>query len=263
MSKSTRKRQLQKLAERRAAERRRHRRRRVIAASVAGALVLGAGGATALTLLRGGEDPTASESPTPGPTEEPPAEVACGGDVPEAAGEDKPTFDRPPRMRIDRSKDYVAVIDTSCGRVTAELFAGEAPENVNSFVFLANERFFNGLTFHRLEPGFVVQGGDPNGDGSGGPGYTLPDELDNELDYEVGTLAMANSGPDTSGSQFFIITGDQGADLPKQYTIFGRVTKGMKVLERIDGLPVAPNPDGQTNHPTETIYIERITIRER
>ena len=262
MSKNTRRRQLQKLAERRAAERRRQRRRRIIAGSLVGALVLGAGGATALTLLRGGGDPTGGESPTPGPTTSP-ATVACGGEVPAAAGQPKPTFDAPPEMDVDRSASYVAVIDTSCGRIAAELFPEEAPRNVNSFVFLAREGFFDGLTFHRLEPGFVVQGGDPTGTGSGGPGYALPDELDNDLQYEQGTLAMANSGPDTAGSQFFIVTGEQGAGLPKQYTIFGRVTDGLRVLERMDTLPVEPNPDGQTHHPVQTIYIERVTIRER
>lgn len=235
-----------------------------MAGTLAGALVLGAGGATALTLLRGdGGEARPTPGPTTTPTPDPVDEVACGGEVPEAAGAPKPTFDAPPEMEIQRQRRYLAAIRTSCGEIELELFPEEAPQNVNSFVFLAREGFFDGLTFHRLEPGFALQGGDPEGTGGGGPGYTLPDELDNKLTYEVGTLAMANSGPNSAGSQFFIVTGRQGAELPKQYTIFGQVVRGMKVLERIDGLPVEPNPDGQTHHPIQTIYIERVTIAER
>ncbi len=130
----------------------------------------------------------------------------------------------------DRSSKQ-ARIETSKGTIVFELLGTEAPIAVSSFITLANKGFFNGLTFHRYEPGFVIQGGDPNGNGTGGPGYSFIDEPVSR-DYLAGTVAMANAGQDTNGSQFFIMLEDNFT-LPKNYTVFGTVTKGMDVVSQI------------------------------
>src|SRR6266567_6817679 len=122
----------------------------------------------------------------------------------------KPTWERPPDMEIDPARNYSATIETSQGTIRARLFSAEAPGTANNFVFLARQGFFDGLTFHRVIPGFVIQGGDPKGTGAGDAGYEFEDELDNDLDYRAGTLAMANAGPNTNGTQFFIVDGPRG-----------------------------------------------------
>jgi cyclophilin family peptidyl-prolyl cis-trans isomerase len=128
---------------------------------------------------------------------------------------------------------YLATVCTDVGSFTISLDQAEAPKTVNNFVFLADHRFYNGLTFHRVIPGFVVQGGDPNGNGSGGPGYQFADELPKAGSYRLGSVAIANSGPNTNGSQFFIVVGKQGESLPPKYSLFGQVTSGMAVVQRI------------------------------
>jgi peptidyl-prolyl cis-trans isomerase B (cyclophilin B) len=256
-NKRTRRRQLQRLAERRAAERRRQRRNKVIAGVVAGTLALGGLGAVSLAFLGGddGRRPRAGpSSPSPSPTANP---VACKGRVPAAADKEKPMFEKQPKMQIDRSKDYAAIMKTSCGTIELELYADQTPVTVNSFVFLAREGFFDGLTFHRIIPDFVLQGGDPEGTGSGGPGYQFEDEIVKSLKFDrPGLLAMANSGPDTNGSQFFITTGEP-KHLNGKHTIFGEVTEGMKVVKEIEKRGTS------AGSPTETVYIEKVTIRER
>jgi cyclophilin family peptidyl-prolyl cis-trans isomerase len=252
-SRKTRERQLSKLAARRAAERRRKRRQRVAAAAVGIAVAVGGLGYGLYALTRGGATPAASPTPTPSAA----LGVACGGTIPDAAGEEKAQFRRAPKLTVDESKKYTARLKTSCGTIVLELFPGVAPRAVNNFVFLARAGFYDGLTFHRIVPGFVIQGGDPEGTGSGGPGYQFKDELKNNLEYEIGTLAMANSGPDTNGSQFFIVAGDEGATLDKDYTIFGKVVKGMEVVDQINALPT----DTDTQMPEQKVYIERVTIR--
>lgn len=122
-------------------------------------------------------------------------------------------------------------IQTDKGDIVFELFADTAPKTVSNFVYLTTGGFYNGLTFHRREEGFVIQGGDPAGNGTGGPGYTFEDELTDDHTYQRGTVAMANRGPDTNGSQFFVMLGD--VPLPKAYTIFGRVIEGMEVVDKI------------------------------
>jgi cyclophilin family peptidyl-prolyl cis-trans isomerase len=164
---------------------------------------------------------------------------------------------RPPDIAVDPSKRYAAVFETSHGRIEADLFVEHAPATVNNFVFLARQGFYDGVTFHRVIEGFVIQGGDPEGTGRGGPGYTFPDELDNDLTYEDGTLAMANAGPDTNGSQFFVVTGSKGRGLPKQYSIFGRVREGMDVVGRIGSVPT-----DRSDRPAQPVVIERVTIEE-
>jgi cyclophilin family peptidyl-prolyl cis-trans isomerase len=234
------------------AERRQRRQRRVALVLVLGMLGLfGVGSAAAVFLRRG---PDATPSPTPSPPVE---AVACGGERPASAGQPKPTFDKAPEMQIDRKKSYRTELETSCGTIEIELFPDDAPVTVNSFVFLARQRFFDGLTFHRVVPGFVIQGGDPKGDGTGGPGYQFKNETVKSLRFDSpGVVAMANSGPDTNGSQFFI-TVAPARNLNDGYTIFGRVTKGMDVVQQINGLAT----DSQ-ERPNETAFIERVRITE-
>jgi peptidylprolyl isomerase len=150
------------------------------------------------------------------------------------------TFPEPPFMTIDVHKFYCAGINTNRGLIVIELDPQYAPVTVNNFVFLARNSFYDGLTFHRVVPGFVIQGGDPKGDGSGGPGYKFNDEpvLGS---YTAGWVAMANSGPNTNGSQFFICTVDDTTKLQKLYNLFGHVVLGMDVVLKIQG-PDSNNP---------------------
>jgi cyclophilin family peptidyl-prolyl cis-trans isomerase len=134
-------------------------------------------------------------------------------------------------MQINTNKKYHAVIKTNKGDINLELNPAEAPQTVNNFVALARDGFYDGVTFHRVVPGFVIQGGDPTGTGRGGPGYRFNDEPVRRP-YRAGTLAMANAGPNTNGSQFFICLEDQPG-LPPNYTIFGDVTSGMNVVRSI------------------------------
>ena len=147
---------------------------------------------------------------------------------------ERKTYTEPPPMKIDKDKKYIATIDTSKGKIVCELFPKEAPITVNSFVFLAREKFFDGLTFHRVEE-WVIQGGDPEGTGRGGPGYQIKNEGENNTHtHVVGTLAMARSqDPDSAGSQFYILKKDAHW-LDKKYTIFGQVTEGMDVVNKIE-----------------------------
>ena len=166
-------------------------------------------------------------------------------------------FSEPPPMCIDPAKTYTATIKTSLGDMTAELYAKDAPNTVNNFVFLARQGFYDGVIFHRIIPGFVIQGGDPQGTGMGGPGYKFADELPRAGRYEIGSLAMANAGPNTNGSQFFIICGMSGMQLPPQYSLFGKVVDGLDTvlaLERV-GSPGA-------GVPKERVYMESVTITE-
>jgi peptidyl-prolyl cis-trans isomerase B (cyclophilin B) len=143
------------------------------------------------------------------------------------------TYDAPPAMTIDVNKTYVATFDTAKGKIVCELYAKDAPNTVNNFVFLARDHFYDGLTFHRVIADFMDQGGDPAGDGTGGPGYTFDDEIQNNpRQFDVGTLAMANRGPNTNGSQFFItrVVTDW---LNGKHTIFGHVTDGQDVVNNI------------------------------
>lgn len=168
---------------------------------------------------------------------------------------DKPQFASPPALEIDPAGAYTALIDTSKGAITLDLFAAAAPKTVNNFVFLARRGFYDGLTFHRVIPGFVIQGGDPRGNGTGGPGYEFDDELDNDLRYERGSLAMANAGPNTNGCQFFIVSGAQGERLPKNYSIFGKVRDGLEVVAAIESSPTDRN-----DRPVEPVVMTSVRI---
>jgi cyclophilin family peptidyl-prolyl cis-trans isomerase len=169
----------------------------------------------------------------------------------------------PPPMTIDQNKQYTATIKTNYGDIEVQLFPKDAPVTVNSFVFLARQGFFNGVKFHRVVKGFVIQGGDPTGTGTGSPGYRFADEKITR-DYIAGTLAMANAGADTNGSQFFITLSDLSGKLPKKYTIFGQVTGGLDVVQKIGNVPVqAKVPGAEVSSPTVDVYIDSVTIQEK
>ncbi len=153
-------------------------------------------------------------------------------------------YARPPSMVIDPSKRYTATVSTDKGDIRIELHADKAPRTVNNFVFLAREGFYNGVTFHRVISGFMAQGGDPSGTGRGGPGYTFPDEFHPDLRHDgPGVVSMANAGPDTNGSQFFI-THVPTPWLDDKHSVFGKVAQGMDVVlsipDRDPGNPGAP-----------------------
>jgi cyclophilin family peptidyl-prolyl cis-trans isomerase/FKBP-type peptidyl-prolyl cis-trans isomerase len=170
------------------------------------------------------------------------------------------TFDEMQPFCIDPSKSYTAEIVTNFGPITVELLPEQAPQTVNNFVMLARHKYFDDTQCHRAIPGFVVQCGDPTATGTGGPGYQFPDELPAPGDYRIGSLAMANSGPDTNGSQFFIITGDNGAALPPLYSLFGEVVDGLD--STVPALDAVANPADNGVPPLETITIESVTITE-
>ena len=161
---------------------------------------------------------------------------------------------------IDPTKTYTAVVTTNMGAYSAVLDAAKAPGTVNNFVSLARNKYFDGITCHRAIPGFMIQCGDPTATGSGGPGYKFADELPASGEYKIGSLAMANSGPDTNGSQFFVISGDQGVSLPPSYTLFGQVTEGLD--STVVALDAAGNPSSNGVPPLKEIKIESITITE-
>ncbi len=170
-------------------------------------------------------------------------------------------FATPMPLCIDETATYIAQITTDKGDVTIELDANVAPNTVNNFVSLARYHFYDGVAFHRIIPGFMIQGGDAVGaqPGIGGPGYSFEDELPEEGDYQVGSVAMANSGPDTQGSQFFIVTGDAGVNLNPAYSLFGQVTEGMDVVTAIE----ATGSGDAAGTPSESSIIESIIITEK
>ena len=167
------------------------------------------------------------------------------------------SYSAPPAMTIDESKSYSATFKTNQGDITIDLFASQAPVTVNNFVFLARDGFYNNVIFHRVIPDFMIQGGDPDGTGTGGPGYRFQDEFDPSLGFDgPGILAMANSGPGTNGSQFFI-TVTPTPHLNGKHTIFGKVSAGQDVADSISKVAQGPN-----NRPTDQVTIERIDIQE-
>ena len=165
-------------------------------------------------------------------------------------------FSAEPPMVIDPAKRYTATMVTSKGTMVIALDPIAAPRTVNNFVFLSRFHYYDGIVFHRVIPGFVLQGGDPEGSGRGGPGYRFADELPKAGRYEIGSLAMANAGPDTNGSQFFVISGPDGARLPPQYSLFGAVVSGGDVVAAIDAIGT------RSGTPSEKVVIESVTIEE-
>ena len=188
-----------------------------------------------------------------GTTECPPAE---------GAATQTQTFDDSFALCIDPTKTYTAVVKTNMGTYSAVLDAAKAPGTVNNFVSLARNKYFDGTKCHRAIPGFMIQCGDPTATGSGGPGYKIADELPASGEYKIGSLAMANSGPNTNGSQFFVISGNQGVSLPPNYTLFGQVIDGLDTT--VVALDAAGNDDPSSNGvpPLTAITIESITVTE-
>jgi cyclophilin family peptidyl-prolyl cis-trans isomerase len=159
-------------------------------------------------------------------------------------------------MVIDPAKRYTAEMATSKGSLVISLDSIAAPATVNNFVFLARWHYYDGIVFHRIIPGFMLQGGDPEGSGRGGPGYKFADELPTPGRYEIGSLAMANAGPNTNGSQFFIVSGPDGTSLPPSYSLFGQVVKGLDVVKAIESV------GSRSGAPSENVIIESVTITE-
>ena len=168
-------------------------------------------------------------------------------------------YESMPEMNIDISRKYTAVIKTSMGDMSVEFFTEDAPMTVNNFINLSRDGYYDNVIFHRVISGFMIQGGDPSGTGHGEmgkyPGYKFEDELNNQRSYEKGILAMANAGPDTNGSQFFIMHVDY--PLPYQYTIFGLVTDGLDIIDKIASVET-----GDGDKPVNDVVIESVEIKE-
>jgi cyclophilin family peptidyl-prolyl cis-trans isomerase len=261
-NKRTRERQLAKLAARRKAVRQRHARQRAAAIVVAVILVLFAGYLVWSAFLNNGS----SEKTAAGGNS-----AACSKTVPPAAGQKKKTYSKPPKNTIKAGKTYTATVETSCGTFVIEFDQKSAPQTVNSMVFLTRQQFYDGLTFHRTVKDFVIQGGDPKGNGTGGPGYTTLDPPPKNATYPVGTVAMAKGGNEpagTAGSQFFVVTSASAnaALAPQgqgpQYAIVGHVTSGMDVVQKIEAQPQAAGAQNGDGKPAQTIYIIKMTISE-
>jgi cyclophilin family peptidyl-prolyl cis-trans isomerase len=181
--------------------------------------------------------------------------ITCDDVVP-TAPDPRPTFSAAPEQTIDTTHTYVATLDTSCGAIEITLDVADAPITSNNFVTLARAGFYTATIFHRAVPDFVIQGGDPEGTGAGGPGYEFADENITEP-YQQGSVAMANSGPNTNGSQFFICTGTQAnCGLTQAYNNFGSVTKGLEVARKIEAFSASDGP------PSRTIFLKSVTITE-
>ncbi|MCW2276741.1 peptidylprolyl isomerase [Heliophilum fasciatum] len=228
----------------------------LMAAMLTGSILTGCGSSTPNT--------PAPEAPAPAPAapkNTPAPNTASPNDT--ASRNNK--YTSAPAMTIDPAKSYTAYVQTNKGNFTIKLLAAEAPTTVNNFVFLARDGFFNGIRFHRIMKNFMIQTGDPLGNGTGGPGYTFKDELPPKIAYAPGVVAMANRGPNTNGSQFFICNGDNARNLNKtpNYTVFGQVTEGMDTVLKISDTPVQAGPTGESSKPTENVIIENITIEEK
>jgi cyclophilin family peptidyl-prolyl cis-trans isomerase len=260
------------LAARRQAERARLRRRRNLTFGSLGIVVAAVLVIVGINLWTSKGHPVAASSLSPSASATPSTGPSpCGiPKVPAAASQTKPTFAKAPPMTIDTRKTYTATFETSCGTFTAELLPKASPIGVNSFVFLANKGFFDGLKFHRIVSGFVIQGGDPKGDGTGGPGYDTPVTVSKGVTFSAaGLLAYAHSSTGGNGSQFFVTlaaTPSLNPSTSGKYTIFGKVTKGLDVVTKIGSVPTVPSPvcpTGESCSPTEPIYIDKVTITEK
>lgn len=170
-----------------------------------------------------------------------------------------------PAMQLKSDTRYEAVFHTTEGDFTVELLSEQAPLTVNNFVTLATDGFYNDVVFHRIIKGFMIQGGDPTGTGMGGPGYRFADELPPALKYEPGVLAMANAGPNTNGSQFFVCTGESSKHLNNSpnYSVFGRVVAGMDTVLTLDNTPVGMSSSGERSRPVKDVKIHSIEIVEQ
>jgi len=214
----------------------------VVFALVAGGVV------AAILISRGGGSGDSSTSA---------AKTGANGCKQVEAPEPKQVSLKEPPQTVQKGEELTAVVETSCGTFEIALDTKQAPVTTNSFAYLAEEGFYDGLTFHRIVPEFVIQGGDPEGTGSGGPGYSVVEKPPANLSYTKGTVAMAKSSaepPGTSGSQFFVVTGAD-AGLPAEYALVGKVSKGLGVVERIGSLGTP------SEKPKQTVLIEKMTIQ--
>jgi cyclophilin family peptidyl-prolyl cis-trans isomerase len=205
---------------------------------------------------------TATET-TAAPTVAGPFEYGTGECPPtDDSAEQRREFSAAPQLCIDPAKTYTAAFDTTQGGFTVRLFADRAPGTVNNFVSLARWKYFDGTKCHRVIQDFVVQCGDPTATGTGGPGYSFADELPGIGEYRIGSLAMANSGPNTNGSQFFVITGNNGTTLPPSYSLFGEVTDGLD--NAVAAMAALYNPDPAANGvpPAGDIVLKTVRITE-
>jgi peptidyl-prolyl cis-trans isomerase B (cyclophilin B) len=208
--------------------------------------VIAVGVVAAILISRGGGDDDSTKT----------AANSKGGCKQVEAPAPKTVSLKAPEQTIKAGEEETAVVETSCGTFKIELDTKQAPKTTNSFAFLAEEGFYDDLTFHRIAPGFVIQGGDPKGDGTGGPGYSVDEKPPSNLEYTKGVVAMAKSSaepPGRSGSQFFIVTGAD-AGLPAEYALVGKVSEGLDVVEKIGKLGT---PEEK---PKQTILIESVTI---
>lgn len=235
-------------------------RKRVIRVAVVSVVAIA--GVVVIAWIGGAFD--AEEVVAPAPTTAPAgdadgdadSDVPAGCPAPDDSESQRRQFDEPPPMCLDDDVEYSAVVDTNFGEYTIELDADAAPLTVNNFVVLARYQYFDDTRCHRIIPDFVVQCGDPTGTGTGDPGYRFADELPDEGEYEIGSVAMANSGPDSNGSQFFVISGPQGEALPPNFSLFGQVTDGLDVIAEMDAVG---SPGGD---PTEPVQIRSVEIVE-
>ena len=257
-NKRTREKQLQKLAAQRRAKRRRHSRQRWtgIVLVVAVALVAGVFLVNEIFFSKSSAPAKAQTAST------------CSTKAPPTAGEKKKLYKKPAQV-VQAGKTYTAVVDTSCGTFDIKLDQKVAPHTVNSIVFLAQHHFYDGLTFHRIARNFVIQGGDPKGNGTGGPGYETVDAPPKNATYPIGTVAMAKGGSQpagTSGSQFFVVTSSSAnqslapAGQGPQYAIVGHVISGMDAVNLIANLPIAGSHP-QDGPPAQKVYINTMTIK--
>ena len=164
-------------------------------------------------------------------------------------------FAEAPEMGIDPAKRFTANMETSMGTLVIALDPIAAPRTVNNFVYLAAQHYYDGVIFHRIISGFMCQGGDPDGSGRGGPGYKFGDELPKPGKYQIGSVAMANAGPNTNGSQFFIVSGPSGCGLPPLYSLFGQVVKGLDIVEMMQNVPTGPG-----DRPKTDVVIKSVAI---
>lgn len=247
-------------AAKREAERKREQRRelgrRLATAFLFGLIVVAIFAVSGLFTGDGeGDVPTSYEEFREQPT-------ACGAQAPPP--EEVMSFQAPEEQTdITSNSEVTATIETSCGEIVVELDPAGYPETVNSFVFLARQGFYDGQVFHRIAENFVIQGGDPQADGTGGPGYVIGDEFpeDDDYTYEEGTVAMANSGSRSTGSQFFIVIGEDARHLTPLFNVLGEVTSGQDTLQRIAEVPTGTAPGSvEQSLPQETVYIDSIAI---
>jgi cyclophilin family peptidyl-prolyl cis-trans isomerase len=239
-----------RLAEEQKAQKRRRALRRTITIVIVAAVVFGISyaifkpskqsktAATSSTSTTSASTTTTKPAPPGGSGNKSLAAITTSADCPAdlSATLNKPAWTSPPPMTIDPSKTYTATVTTDVGSFTIQLDPKAAPKTVNNFVFLAKQHFYDCIVFHRVIQTFMDQTGDPTGTGDGGPGYQFADELPKTASpqYPIGSVAMANSGPNTNGSQFFVVTGPEGESLAPSYSLFGKVVSGMDVLDKIN-----------------------------